>query len=354
MSFRLPVRAGIGWKEVHPRSIGWQLAWESRGRLHLGETDFDRSIDLGTTGEVESSLAYDAESDRLYRFRSSLHSLNQSYNEITSFCPRTGQKDTAWQIHPLRWIPWFLAKLASKPILVGLVVTDASRPEKPGINLLQQIGIFHLQDRKSIYHPLPAGCQFPVAIDQKNEHLLFHGVDGFQWVTLRGKRIAQLSRNDSWEGRTGAAFHPRDGSVLLSGHGLFHYKPGQGAPSKIHEEGVQPAWSPNGQSIYFLKHSGELYQLDPRSGRTEQILSTIQCRHPEIKMAKAPLFTTDGKYAALPITRRSPLDTANLSPGQPAWTEQQALVVLDLEKKQFWQKPGPVSQVCWLANPASA
>jgi len=348
MQSRLPLRAGIGWKEIKPKPIEWTLAWESRGRLLIAKTDFVQVKDLGSVGQVESTLTYDPEGGRLYRSRSSLHVLRQANNDISSYDPISGAKDTFCEIHPLRWIPWFLHKIHKKPLLVGLVVTDASRPEKPGIELLHQIGLFHLKEKKSIYRPLPAGCQFPMGLDQHKERILFTGQDGFQLVNFRGKRLLRLPPSENLEGRGGVGFHPSNGSFLLSGNGIYSCQPGDGRLQKIHSEGLHPTWCQKGEWIYFLPHSGELHRLNPASGKSDFILSTIQCKHPEIKMARPPVFTPDGRYAALPITRRAPLDTAHLEAGQPTWAEHQTLVVLDLEKNQFWQKPGPVLQICWV------
>ena len=353
MQARLPLRTGKEWREIPPRATQWKLAWESRSRIFVSHTDFRKVMDLGSTGEMESALSHDPEGGFLYRFRSSLHALGSAYNEITAMNPLSGEKKSFFSIHPLRWIPWFLHKLCDKPILIGLVVTDASRPEKPGVELLHQIGLFHLKENRSVYRPLPAGCQFPLGLDHAKERILFSGPDGFQLVNLKGKRILRLPPGENWEARGGVGFHPKDGSFLLSGNGIHLCRPAEGGLRKIHSEGIHPTWSPDGEWIYFLKHSGELHRLHPESGTLEFILSTIQCRHPEIKMARPPVFSPDGQYAALPITRRAPLDTTHLKAGQATWSEHQTLVVLDLNQKMFWQHPGPVLQACWAGKSAA-
>ena len=349
----MPLRTGNGWKEVSPRPTGLVVAWEAGQKIYLAGTDFQNVREAGTTGPVDSAIAADTESGSLYRYTCTTGSFGPQRNEIVRISVADGSRSTFQTLHPLRWIPWFFAKVEEQPLLAGLVVTDASRPERPGVILQHQLGLFDLRTERSVYRRLPGGCQFPLAWDLKQNRILFHGPDGYQEVDLHGKRRLRLEGTARGDGRGGACFHPGNPTLVIGGEALRAYDPRTREHRILHPDAIMPRWDPRGESLYFSEHSGNLLRIPAGTDTPETLVAIANCTHPEIKHARPPTFSPDGCYLALPLTRRAPLSPDALQPGQPTWSERQTLLIADLVKQEIWQRPGPVAQCCLVPSSIS-
>jgi hypothetical protein len=228
-----------------------------------------------------------------------------------------------------------------------LVVTDASRSDRPGVILRHQIGLFQTTERKSLYRPLPAGCQHPVAAATENDRLLFHGPDGYQIVDLRGRRQLLLSDPAWGDGRGGGAFRPARGELAIGGPALALYRMAARERVALAGAGAFPAWVDAGRGLFFAENSGHLALLDPESGEREDIVSIPANSYPEWKRARPATSSPDERYFALPLTRRAPFHAETVRADQPSWSERQTLVIGDRHRKELWQHPGPVHQCAW-------
>jgi len=347
---KLPLRSGSGWKEIPPRETAWRIAWEGGDRIFAADTAFQQVIDGGSPGAVEGPLAYDAESRRLFRYYCPSLTQRNQQNGLLSVDPVSGNREMYFPLHPLRTLPWLLRKVPGRPLLVALVITDSSRPDRPGIVLRHQLGLFHLKEKKSLFRDLPAGCQHPVAASPETDRLLFHGPDGYQLVNLKGHRQFLLSDAAWGDGRRGGAFHPASKTLAIGGFRISLYNPAERSRKELPTDGCAPAWSPCGQKLFFSHSSSDLHSLDIATGKQEEILSIPANRYPELKKARPAELSPEGRYFALPITRRAPLHAESQRPGQPSWSEHQSLVIGDLNRKEFWQQPGPVDSCTWIGE----
>lgn len=343
---KLPLRPGPGWREVQPRSTGHRIAWESGGRILIAPTDFSRIQKSVAVGPVEAPLVYDHDTDRIYRYGCSSWGGSRSMNGILSIDPASGEWENLFPLHPLRWVPWMLQKVPGKPLLVGLVVTDASRADKPGIVLQHQIGLFHTSERKSLFRSVPSGCSHPVAADSSRDRILFHGPDGFQLVTTKGRRQLLLTDPAWGDGRAGAAFRPDSEELVIGGAELSLLRPSQPRRISLAKNAAFPSWIDRDHLLY-CENSGSLSWLDTEQGRTNGIVSIPGNRYPELKKARSARISPDRRFFAVPLTRRAPFHSDAIQPGQPLWSERQTLIIGDLERREFWQHPGSVDQCVW-------
>jgi len=342
----LPLRTGPGWKETRPRETGHRIAWESKGAIRFSSTDFKEIVSSASVGPVESPLAFESQSGLLYRYACPDWSGRRSLNGILGIDPATGNSANIFPLHPLRWVPWMLQAVAGKPLLLGLVVTDASRSDRPGIVLHHQIGLFHTSGRKSLLRNLPVGCRHPVGVDPARDLILFHGPDGYQLVDSKGRRKLLLSDPAWGDGRFGAAFRPGSEEILIGGAELSSLRPSKPKRQALCQNAYQPSWI-DGQRILYGENSGSLSLLEKDGGHHGEIVSIAGNRHPELKMARPAQISPDGRFFALPLTRRAPLHSDVAGKDRSHWTEHQTLVVGDLEKREIWQHPGPVEQCAW-------
>ena len=344
---KIPLRTGPGWKEVAPRPTPWRIAWEGDGRIQIAPTSFETTMNAGPTGAVEAPLAYDAESDSLFRYYCPSLDERNATNALLRIDPHSGRREHWFTLHPLRTLPWLLAKVPNHPLLIALVVTDTTRPDRPGIVLQHQLGLFHLAKRNSVFRNLPAGCQHPIAAAPESDRLLFHGPDGFQIVNLKGKRQLLLSSSIWGKGHGGGAFHPRQPSFAIGGLNLSLYEPSTRQHKDLVAGGCFPSWHPSGETLFCATSSSDLWCIRPDTMEKQEIVSIPANRYPELKRARPVEFSPDGRYFALPITRRAPFHAETVQADQPAWSERQCLLIGDLNRQEIWQNPSPVSHCTW-------
>ncbi|MEM0964831.1 MAG: hypothetical protein AAGJ81_01605 [Verrucomicrobiota bacterium] len=336
---------------MHPRPCKWRIAWENNEEICVAKTDFSNVGSLGAPGMVESPLAYDPNTNLLYRYYCPSLATRNQVNGVIAINLSSGEREMCFTLNPLRTVPWMLQKIPDKPFLVGLVVTDASRTEKPGIVLQHQLGLFDLDQKKSLLRALPNGCQHPVTASPASDRLLFHGPDGFQQVSLRGRRRLTLSGSDWGDGRDGAAFHPRNSSIVVGGPSLSLFEPLRRRRTEwVKSGGGFPVWNEDASTLFFSENSGSLSRYNPASEVAESIVSIPANRHPERKKSRPVALSEDQRYFALPLTRRSPFHAETSNSDQPAWIEHQTLVIGDLENQEIWQFPGPVNQCIWVKS----
>lgn|GEM_PF-5734556 len=347
---KLPLRTGAGWREVEPRTTEWRIAWEGSSRIFLSDTNFKNPLDAGSAGGVDSPLAYNESLNRLFRYYCPALGNRDRENGILGIDPVSGKREMQCQLHPLRMVPWMLQTVPEKSLLVGLVVTDASQNDRPGIVLQHQIGLFHLAQNKSLLRQLPDGCLHPVASSPQSDRLLFHGPDGFQLVNLKGHRKLLLSDPAWGDGRSGAAFHPANHTFVIGGPSLTLYNPATRDRTTIAKGGCFPVWTQDGDTLFHALDSASLSAANCKDGENYDIVSIPGNRHPERKKARPVELSPDQRFFALPLTRRAPYHAKTVVQDQPAWTEHQTLIIGDLEKRELWQYPGPIHQCAWVGR----
>ncbi|MGE9289971.1 MAG: hypothetical protein ACQKBT_03210, partial [Puniceicoccales bacterium] len=205
-----------------------------------------------------------------------------------------------------------------------------------------------LGEKKSLYRNLPAGCQHPVTASPETDRLLFHGPDGYQLLNLKGHRQLLLSDSVWGNGRGGAAFHPKRRTIAIGGNQLALYDPQERRRDELCSPGVHPVWSLNREGLFYETSSSDLFFYDLETGSKEEIVSIPANRNPELKKARPVELSPDGRFFALPLTRRSPFHAETVRADQPLWSEHQTLVIGDLERKEIWQHPGPTDHCTWI------
>lgn len=346
----LPLKPGMGWKTVPPRATDWTLFWISGQKLLRSTSDFTSIENLGDMGPVESPFAIDPEGGRIFRYRSSNPLGADDRNDIVAFTGGRGSPGkVAFKLHPNRWVPWMLHYLPGAKSLLGLVSLGLPPAKGAGVRIEHRLGYFNLSNQREHLFSLPPDCFTPLAFNRRSNEVLFHGVTGFQCVDRAG-RLQWKQGPHGIDRPWGASTDTLSGGWLVGGAPLIHL-PGKGSSCAIvAKEGLFPVWHPNGKSLFLARSSGDLFLFHPASGEWEPVCSIAGNRHPEMKRGRPVSLSPDGRYFALPLTRRAPLGEAS---GIRSWSEHQTLCIGDLQLRELWQHPGPVSEIAWLRrNPS--
>lgn len=337
-----PLLLGKGWQQVGPRAIGKKLLWESGGKLHLSDTDFSQPHVLGAVGRIDCPVAVDPV--RRMAFRYTCPDQNgKDYSEIVAYHLDLGTRARIFALGLNQWMVWLLRHLPKEDVLIGLVATDMPGE---GVRILHQLGLFDLKKSRSLLMPLPRDAFCPVDIHSGKREVLFHGAEGWQIIDYSGKRLAHLRSRNIPLGR-GGALHPSRPLVAIGGGGIALWNRERNAIQQIHKQGQEPAWSPDGNHLYFSESSSDLFCHTLANGRTERILSIAGNKQAEITRARAPSMTDDGCHLALSLTRkikRTGGDSKGLR-----FTYQHSLVIADLESRTLWQHPIEANHPVWYA-----
>lgn len=336
----LPLLVPSGWKVVRPKATHWRVFWVSEERLLSARTDFEAIRDHGKVGPVESPLAVDPDSRRIYRYTCADPLVRDQFNEISAFQPDRTRRETVLPLNPNRWIPWLLTFLPKEKALVGLVSLNLPPVYGEGVRIEHRLGFFDLARGKTYLARLPSDCFVPLAISPSQRKVLFHGGSGLKCVHFTGKQQWALAATHLDKPR-GACFHPREDRVAIGGAPLMDFDPRTGKTRVIAREGIHPTWHPDGRRLFYASCSGDLMVEDIENGAREVLVTIANNRFPELNRARPPALSGDGTILAIPLTRRAPRE----EDPSTGWSEHQSLCLIDLTAKEVWQSPGPVSEV---------
>ncbi|MGE9295129.1 MAG: hypothetical protein ACQKBV_02425 [Puniceicoccales bacterium] len=338
----LPLSLAPGWKNAPPRSTGRTLVWQSEGRWVASDTDFANPRNLGPVAQVECPPATDGERGAAYYYHCAGWGAQRDVSEIRRGDLAAGGSEPVFQLGLNKWALWLCRYLPERHSIAALVATEMPRRNDGGVVIQHQLGLFDLENQRSLLTLLPRDCFYPLALDPASERVLFHGAEGYQVVDFSGKRLWKLGGRGLPDGR-GGAFHPeKPDAIVLGGDGLMLVRQ-SGEFERIHERGLNPVWSPDGETLYYSESSSDLWRWDPKTRARECLLAVAGNRYAEVNRARPVVVSPDGLFAAVTLTRRiqrQSLDGAVGGEPKANWAEWRAVCILDLQNREVWQTPG--------------
>lgn len=345
----LPLSLASGWKNVPPRATGRRLVWKRDGRWLLSDTDFADPVDFGATSPIDCPTAYDPTRERIYRYHCAQWGDRRDASELRQVGVDGSGEDRLFALGLNKWALWLCEYVLELDSLAALVATEMPHKADGTVVIQHQLCLYNLAQGQSLLINLPRDCFYPLAIHSASQRLLFHGAEGYQVVNFAGKRLYRLGSRGLPEGR-GGAFNPHNPEELaLGGGGLMRVRR-NGECVLLRDRGINPVWSPDGQRLFFAESSSDLW-VRAADGQYERLLAVAGNRYSEVNRARPARLTSDGRYLALPLTRRirrQGVEGAAPRDGSPAWVEWQAICILDFEEQVAWQAPG-AGPILWLS-----
>ncbi|MGE9292975.1 MAG: hypothetical protein ACQKBW_05130 [Puniceicoccales bacterium] len=339
---KLPLLLGSGWEAVTPHDVGPKLLWQAGSSLMVSGTDFSEPRDLGEVGLVDCPIAYDPSRGLAYGYASPRGRQREDFSEFRAWHPDQGTVSRLFRLGLNQWALWMLRHLPRHDALLSLVAT--AMPGE-GVNIQHQLGIYDLGKMRSLLVSLPRDAFLPLDVHPTRREVLFYGVEGYQVIEFTGKRLRRLGGPGLPEGR-GGCYHPDGDKALLGGSGIVQWDLANDRLDPLHPRGHYPLWAPGGEGFWFSESSGDLFYYSLAEGRAERVLALAANAHPDIRHARAPVPTRDGRYLALCLTRRVKR-SAGSAPDAPLYRHDHCLCVVDTLKRQVWQYPGPCRNVVW-------
>lgn len=333
-----------GWKQVPPRSTGRRLVWRSGSGLWCSQTDFAEPRALGDVGPVECPLAVDASSGLVYRYVCPTGYVKRDFSEVRSFDLNTGAVETVAVLGLNKWVLWLCDFLRSHPVMLTLVATDMPGE---GICIQHQLGFFDLKTRRSLLLPLPRDAFRPLVHCSQRQELCFYGVEGYQRVDYKGKRLGLIHGDELPVGR-GASYHPTRSVLALGGRGIALWDFEAQSLRQVCDRGHYPVWERGGTGFWFSETSSDLQYYSEEARTTERIVSVAGNPHAEVNDARPVSVSRDGRYLALCLVRRVKRREDSSAAARSPFILQHTLCVLDTMQKEIWQHPGLAQEITWV------
>ncbi|MDP0497160.1 MAG: hypothetical protein Q7Q73_13230 [Verrucomicrobiota bacterium JB024] len=339
---KLPLLLSPGWQMVSPRSVGIPLLWQAGAKLMCGQTDFAEPVTLGEVGLVDCPVAFDPGRGLAYGYASPQGRQREDFSELRAWHLDQGTGSRLFRLGLNQWALWLLRYLPRHDALLALVATDMPGE---GVNIQHQLVIFDLAKMKSLLVSLPRDAFLPLDLHPTRREVLFYGVEGYQVVEFSGKRLRRLAGPGLPEGR-GGCYHPSGDKVLLGGSGIVLWDLVADTLDSLHPRGHYPVWDGSGEGFWFSESSGDVFYYSLAERRAERVLALAANVHPDIRYARAPVLTGDGRYLATCLTRRVKR-SAGSEPDAPLYRHDHCLCVLDAQTREVWQLPGPCRNAAW-------
>lgn len=322
-----------GWKSVEPRSIDKKLVWVAEQRLYVSDSDFVNPVMLGEVGPADCPIGVDAERRQVFRYACPQDRSSNDYSEIRAFDLDTGKAKRIFGLGLNKWAIWLFHHLKARRLLIGLVATSMPGP---GVNIQHQLGLFDIEQSKSLLVQLPRDAFFPLDICPNRQEILFYGVEGYQRVNFKGKRIALLRSSELPNGK-GGAYHPTESLVALGGSEILLWNYQDNHFERINDRGQCPVWDVNRDGVWFSQSSADLYYYDRTLGTKECIMTVAGNPLTEVKFARPVQLTSDGRYLSTLLTRKIKRKLTAGDTSKSPFYFVHALCVLDLVEKEVWQ-----------------
>ncbi len=353
----MEIELAVGWREVAPRVDAPSMLIEEAGRLQYLKSDFSLCHDLGLVGPVECPIALDPASRTAYRYVCAAGFGGKDFSQLRAYDLASGRVRSIIELPLNKWVLWLLEWLEgrdeSSGQLLGLLATD--RPMDDRIVIEHQL--FALQpsvDHQPRVRPICRDAYKPLAFSRQRREFVFSGAEGIYIVGLKGERRATLSLDAGPTGH-GAAFDPSGaGRVVLGGDGLYLWDLAAGSCRQLVRQARHPVWSHDGRGIWFRESSSDLYYYNLAEDRVEKVLATRSHRYPEVWAARPAQQSVCGRYLALSLQTKKLKGIsrkANAAGTQErVYQQDQAICILDLERRELWRREGFFNQFCWAGS----
>lgn len=351
----LKLELAEGWREVAPRSDVPDLLAEMDGRLLHLASDLSVRRDFGKVGPVDCPLALDRINLRAFRYVSKAgFGGGADYSQLRSYDLKTGNSFPALNLPLHQWVLWLLEWIeggtGTPGQLLGLVASD--RTDELGVCIDHHLFALTPGEERVRRRPLCRDAYRPLAFSRKRRELVFSGAEGTYLLSMTGERKQSLPK-ERCESGEGGSFDPSGAPrVALAGAGLHLWDFESGDCERLAKLGRHPVWSADGRALWYRESSADLHCIDMKTRETTRILAAAGQRERELWFARPASLSRCGRYAAASLTaRRLRGMQQNASSGgerERVYRYEHALVIMDLERRELWQAPGPASQVQWL------
>ena len=342
-----------GWREVPPRKGAPDLLLEESGRLRHYSSAFALKHDFGRVGQVPCPIAYAPEARTAYRHVCESRPLARDFSELRAYDLRNGRSRPVVRLRVNQWMLWLLewigpsAGSGEPGCLFGLLATDTKSAEQ--VSIQHHLFLCHPGEARVRRRPLCRDAYAPLALGRSRRALVFAGAEGIYLVGLNGERQAALAMKEGPLGR-GASFEPGAGQrVALGGNGLYLWDTAEGRCRRLAQRGHYPAWSADGDGIYYSESSADLRYYDLGTGRVTCLAALRRNHHPEFTYARKPAQSPCGRYLVLPLTVKQMRGVSGGGVGGREYVYDfgHAVCVFDLERREVWRKDGYCGSFCW-------
>lgn len=345
-----------GWNEIPPRDIGIPFVRDDQHHLLLCDTTGNTLKELGNPGAMDTPIVVDSHRQFAYRYACQMRTFRGDFSEIRAFDLSTGKSRTQCRLRVSEWVPWMLAPLPGKNMLVGLLASDyANNPP----NIRHQFGFFDLKQGKCSRVTLAPDSFYPLALSTTRHEALFQGAAGIQRVHFKGQRLNWTPLDGRSTGK-GATYHPNKPQILVGGSGLRLWDFQKNTHQRLTEFGMHPVWARHGTGAFYCESSADLYYYDRHTDVAYPLLQAAQSRHVDSGYARPLTLSKSGQYGIVPLALKQRLSGPELAQlrartgGQKTPQRDQlfrythTLCVMDFNARELWQVPGKAKHITWV------
>lgn len=352
----LKIEFAQGWQPGAPDAEAPQLLAEEAGRLHLLAPDLAALHDYGAVGPVDCPIAYDPARRLGFRYVCAEGSRRGDFSRLQAFSVDRRQSYAVKDMPFNQWVLWFLHWLESERgepgRLLGLLAID--RPTDAQVVIEHHLFVHPVGGERLKLNRLSRDAYKPLAFSQRRREMVFAGAEGTYLLGLRGERRLTLPA-ESKAGGQGAAFSPEGAAqVVLGGDGLHLWDLERNSAGRLTRNGRHPVWAPDGQSIWYRESSGDLHRYDLARDEAECVATLPRQRNPEFWHARPVCLSRDGRYLATSLTQKVLRGVSQRTNAREererVFVHQHALLVMDLQQKVYWQRPGFANHLRWVEN----
>jgi hypothetical protein len=341
-----------GWREVAPRADAPDLLIEEGGRLLHQSSDFGLPFDFGALGPVDCPIAYDKASRTAFRYVSAPSLTRRDYSELRAFDLSTGESRALLRLPLNQWVLWLLewidGRTGEQGQLFGLLATD--RPSDDRVVIEHRLLALRVGEPQARLRPICRDAYRPLAFSRERRELIFAGAEGLYLVNLQGVRSATFPDKDATG--HGAAFDPRGARrAVVGGDGLFLWDLAANRSERLSNLGRYPVWASNQDGFWYRESSSDLHYFDLAKRVSSKIFEVAGNRNPELWYARPVMQTRCGRYLGLSVTAkqlRGVSRKANTTGSRErVYAHDQSICILDLERREYWQRGGFANHITW-------
>ena len=340
-----------GWTEVAPRTGAPSFLVEENGRLIHQQSDFKHLHDFGPVGPVDCPIAYDHQRGMAYRYVSALSTARRDFSQLRRYDLATGASRAMVELPLNQWVLWLLEWIegaAGTGQLYGLLATD--RPADDRVVIEHRLFALKVGEPQARMRPICRDAYRPLALSRQRRELIFAGAEGIYLVNLKGVRSATFPEAQSTG--HGATFDlSGKARAIVGGDGLFLWDIEGNRSERLARLGRYPVWAIGRNGFWFRESSSDLHYYDLETRVSSKLLDVAENRNPEFWYSKPVSQTSCGRYLAISVTSKKLKGVsrkANVKGNRErVYANDQALCILDLDRREFWQRTGFASNLTW-------
>jgi hypothetical protein len=350
----LHIDTAEGWRETAPAANAPELLVEEAGRLHLLGSNLKLKHDFGAVGPVDCPIAYDPVRRLAFRYVCAPGFQRGDFSQLRVFSLSRKESYPLIELPLNQWVLWLLEWISLPEVgtgqLFGLSAVD--RPVEDQIVIEHRLFSAKPGEAQLRLRPLCRDAYKPLALSYLRCELVFAGAEGIYLLGMNGERKLTLPSGIGAGGQ-GAAFCPQGSArVAIGGDGLHLWDLACNSCHRLTRNGRYPVWAPDGKGIWYRESSADLHYYDLEQEASRKIIELPDQRHPEFWHARAVSLSSCGRYVATSLSEKvlRGMSQKGSATGQRerVYLHNQCLCVLDLERREFWQRPGFANHLHWV------